>query len=130
MGTVAPMEKPFEPAMSDDLQATLYPPKLVMDHQSELGIDDAQKAAILKELRTTQAELVELDWRLRGDKEKLTSALSSARVNEEEALSVAKGVMRIENQVKTAHLAMLIRIKNTLTEGQQSQLDEIRSQTE
>jgi regulator of replication initiation timing len=130
MGTVTQTEEPSKPTFSNEIEATLYPPKLVMDHQSELGIEEAQRATLLEGLRTTQSELVEVDWQLRGEKEKLASVLSSTRVNEKEALSVAAGVMRLENQVKAANLGMLIRIKNTLTEAQQSQLDEIRTRSE
>ena len=55
---------------------------------------------------------------------------SSTPIDEDEALSVAEGVMRLENRIKAAHLAMLIRIKNALTDAQQSQLDEIRRRSE
>jgi Spy/CpxP family protein refolding chaperone len=130
MGTVAQTEEPSEPTFSTEIEATLYPPKLIMDHQRELGIKGAQRAAILEGLRSTQSELVEVDWQLRGEKEKLAAVLSSTPVDEKEAISVAKRVMRLENQIKTAQLRMLIRIKNTLTEAQQSRLDGMRRQSE
>ena len=130
MAAVAQTEKPLKPTFSTEIEAKLYSPKLVMDHQSELRIEDEQRATILDVLRATQSELVEVDWQLRGEKEKLASVLSSARVNEKKALSVADGVMRLENRIKAAHLAMLVRIKNTLTEAQQSKLDEIRERGE
>jgi len=130
MGTVAQTEEPSEPTLSTDIEATLYPPKLVMDHQSELGIERAQRAAILEGLRSAQSDLVEVDWQLRGEKEKLAAVLSASHVDEKEAFSIAKRVMRLENRIKIAHLGMLIRIKNTLTEAQQSQLDEIQRRSE
>jgi Spy/CpxP family protein refolding chaperone len=130
MATVAQTEEPSQPTLSKEIEVTLYPPKLVMDHQSELGIEEAQRATILEGLRTTQSELVEVDWQLRGEKEKLASVLTSAHVDEKEALSIAERVMRLENQIKAAHLGMLIRIKNTLTEAQQSRLGEIRRRSE
>jgi hypothetical protein len=130
MATVAQTEEPSQPTFSKEIESTLYPPKLVMDHQSELGIEEGQRATILEGLRTTQSKLVEVDWRLRGEKEKLASALSSAHVDEKEALSIAERVMRLENQIKAAHLGMLIRMKNTLTEAQQGKLDKIRRRSE
>lgn len=130
MGTVTQAEEPSKPAFSKEIEATLYPPKLVMDHQSELGIEGAQRAAILEGLRSAQSDLVEVDWQLRGEKEKLASVLSTSHVDEKEAFSVAERAMRLENRIKTVHLGMLIRIKNTLTEAQQSQLDEIRRRSE
>jgi hypothetical protein len=126
MVTVTPTEGPSKPTFSTEIEAKLYPPKLVMDHQSELGVEGEQRATILEGLRTTQSELVEVDWQLRGEKEKLASVLSASHVDEKEAFSVAERVMRLENRIKAAHLGMLIRVKNTLTEAQQSQLDEIR----
>lgn len=130
MGTVTQTEEPSTPTFSGEIEAMLYPPKLVMDHQSELGIEEAQRATILDGLRTTQSELVEVDWQLRGEKEKLASVLSTSHVDEKEAISVAERVMRLENRIKTVHLGMLIRIKNTLTEAQQSRLDEIQRRSE
>jgi len=130
MATVTQTEEPSKPTFSVEIEATLYSPKLVMDHQSELGIEAAQRATILEGLRTTQSELVEVDWQLRGEKEKLASVLSTSHVDEKEAFSVAERAMRLENRIKTVHLGMLIRIKNTLTEAQQSQLDEIRRRSE
>jgi len=130
MAMVTPTEQPPKPTYSKEIEATLYPPKLVMDHQSELGIEETQRATILEGLRTAQSELVEVDWQLRGEKEKLASVLFASHVDEEEAFSVAERVMRLENRIKTAHLGMLIRVKNTLTEAQQSQLDEIRGRSE
>jgi len=130
MGTVTQTEEPSKPTYSKEIEATLYPPKLVMDHQRELGIEGAQRAAILEGLRSAQSELVEVDWQLRGEKEKLAAVLSASKVDEKEAFSVAERVMRLENRIKTVHLGMLIRVKNTLTEAQQSQLDEIQRRGE
>ena len=56
--------------------------------------------------------------------------LSASKVDEKEAFSVAERVMRLENRIKTVHLGMLIRVKNTLTEAQQSRLDEIQRRGE
>jgi Spy/CpxP family protein refolding chaperone len=129
MGMVTQTEEPSKPTLSKELEAALYPPKLVMDHQSELGIEGAQRDAILEGLRTTQSELVEVDWQLRAEKEKLAALLSHPRVDEEKAISIAEGVIRLENQIKVAHLRMLIGIKNMLTETQQSELNQIREQS-
>ena len=99
---VTQTEQPPKPTYSKEIEATLYPPKLVMDHQSELGIEETQRATILEGLRTAQSELVEVDWQLRGEKEKLASVLFASHVDEEEAFSVAERVMRLENRIKTA----------------------------
>jgi|GEM_PF-776680 len=129
MGTVAQTEVPSKPEFSKEIEGALYPPKLVMDHQRELGIEGAQRDAILEGLQSAQSELVEIDWQLRGEKEKLAAVLSASHVDEKEASSVAEQVMRLENRIKAAHLRMLIRIKNTLTEEQQSELDRLREQS-
>ena len=100
-----------------------------MDHQGELGIDSAQKDAILKEVERGQSEMLKLQWELQGEKEKLVKVLDAERVDEPKSAAAAVRVMERENRVKASHLAMLVRVKNLLTGAQQRKLRELRDGT-
>ncbi len=100
-----------------------------MDHQGELGIDSAQKDAILKEVERGQSEMLKLQWDLQGEKEKLVKVLEAERVDEPKSAAAAVRVMERENRVKASHLAMLVRVKNLLTGAQQKKLRELRDGT-
>jgi hypothetical protein len=104
------------------IENLLYPPELIMEHQSELGIDLSQKNAILKEVDRGQSELLHLGWQLQGEKEKLVKVLEGEKVDEQMAQDAAARVMDVETKVKASHLALLVRIKNMLTPGQQQKL--------
>jgi hypothetical protein len=47
-------------------------------------------------------------------------------VDEAAVLAQADKVMGLEREVKKAHLALLVRIKNLLTEAQKAKLTELR----
>lgn len=108
------------------IESRLFPAELVMDHQADIALDQAQRDAIAKEVTTTQAELVRLQFELGASKDELVNVLGSARVDEAVAKAKAKEVMARENAIKAAHLAMLVRIKNFLTPAQQDRLRALR----
>ena len=56
-----------------------------------------------------------------------SSELSRPRVDREAALAAADRMFGVEQQVKRAHLGLLIRIKNTLTGEQQEELEGLRA---
>lgn len=119
--TVPNAESPLGP-----VESKLFAPELVMEHQAAIGIEPAQRDAILKEVEHGQSELLHLQWDLQGDKEKLVAALDTDKVDEAKATAQATKVMDDENRIKSAHLLMLVRVKNTLTPEQQKKLRELR----
>ncbi len=108
------------------IESRLFPPELVMDHQGELGIDTAQRDAILREVQKGQTDVLRLQWDLQGEKEKLVKVLDGEHVDERASADAASRVMERENRVKASHLAMLVRVKNLLTGSQQRKLRELR----
>ena len=90
-------------------------------------ITPAQRDAILKEVERGQTEILHLQWELQGEKEKLVSVLDADKVDETKAKDQAANVMDFENRVKSAHLMMLVRVKNALTPAQQKTLRELRA---
>jgi uncharacterized membrane protein len=108
------------------IEAQLFQADLVMENQSAIGLEPAQRETIDKEIKDAQNELVDLQWKLQSEKEALVKVLSSEVVDEKQSRETAERVMAEENKVKAAHLAMLVRIKNVLTPAQQAKLREIR----
>jgi len=60
--------------------------------------------------------------------EELAHLLDAPRVDEERALAQADTAMALERDVQKGHLALLIRIRNLLSEAQRAQLAKLRTQ--
>lgn len=111
---------------ADPIASKLFPPELIMSHQAELGLEDRQREAILKELERAQAQFPRLQWQLQAATEQLSRLLDAPQVDEVKALTQAAEVMKLETEIKRTHLTLLIRIRNALTEAQRSKLQGIR----
>ena len=117
------------PPGGDMLGNKLFPPELIMSHQAELGLEDRQREAILKELERAQAQFPRLQWQLQAATEQLSKLLDAPQVDEAKAIAQAGEVMKIEQEIKKTHLTLLIRIRNALTEAQRTKLQAIRRAT-
>jgi Spy/CpxP family protein refolding chaperone len=117
-----------EKGHGDAIHDKLFPPELIMGHQQELGIDDKQREAIVKEVQKAQATITETDWQLQAAAQELGQALDGARLDEARILQLADKVMGLEHDVKKAHLGLLVRVRNLLTDAQRAKLEELRKQ--
>lgn len=104
----------------------LYPPQLIMRNQFEIGIDDAQRQAILTSTRDARNAIEPIQWDLQREQQQLTRLLSSDRVDESALLAQAEKVMELEKRMKTQNLLLLVKIKNQLTPEQQKQARMLR----
>jgi Spy/CpxP family protein refolding chaperone len=100
----------------------LFVPSIIMEHQTDIGLSDEQRQAISKEMNDTQKQVLDLRWQLEEKTAALDKILASDKVDETAALARVDEVMKIEEQLKRAHLGMLIRVKNLLTPAQQATL--------
>jgi len=116
-----------QPPASDPIGSKLFPPELIMSHQEELGIEDAQRTAILKEIEKAQSQVLQLQWQMHAATEQLAKALDTAKIDESKALAQADKLMTMERDLKRTHLGMLIRIRNMLTDSQRAKLAELRA---
>ncbi len=139
----APSEPPSPPSMphpphpadpsllgADPIGAKLFPPELIMKHQQELGIDDRQRDAILKEIERAHSQLFPAQWQMSAAAEQLSKALEAPKLDEGKVLAQADQVMALERDIKRAHLALLIRIRNVLSDSQRAKLAELRAKHE
>jgi Spy/CpxP family protein refolding chaperone len=114
------------PPAADPIGSKLFPPELIMTHQAEIGLEDKQREAIVKELEKAQAQFPRLQWQLQAASEQLSKLLDAPQVDEAKALAQAGEVMKLETEIKRAHLGLLIRIRNTLSDTQRSKLQTLR----
>ncbi|HET6982166.1 MAG TPA: periplasmic heavy metal sensor [Myxococcaceae bacterium] len=121
-------QTPSTPA-ADPIGSKLFPPELIMTHQAEIGLEDRQREAILKELEKAQSQFPRLQWQLQAASQQLSQLLDAPQVDEAKALAQAGEVMKLETEIKRAHLALLIRIRNTLSDTQRSKLLALRRAT-
>jgi Spy/CpxP family protein refolding chaperone len=104
----------------------LFPPELVMQHQQSLQLKPDQRTAITKEIRDLQLKVVELQWKMQDEAQKLTELVQGSKVDEAQTLAQVDRVLGIEREIKRAHMALLVRIKNLLTPEQQMALTSLR----
>jgi Spy/CpxP family protein refolding chaperone len=127
---VARAEPPRPPPRpgDDPIAARLIPPELIMSHQSDLSLDDKQRAAILKEIERAQSAVLQIQWQMQSAAEGLAKLLDEPRVDEGKTLAQADKVMDLERQIKRNHLGMLVRIRNLLSDVQRAKVQQIRGQ--
>jgi Spy/CpxP family protein refolding chaperone len=117
-----------EPSLTQRMKHTrsfedlLFPPELVMQLQRELNLTAAQRATITNAIKALQSGVVDHQWQLLDEQEKLHQLLGEPTVEEAAVLAQVDRVLDLERNVKRLHLATLVRIKNALTPEQQKQL--------
>ena len=111
----------------DDWGRNFFPPELVMQHQTEIGLQDAQRTALTSAVQQAQAKFMEVQWKLSAESEKMGRLLQSTQVDETQVLGQADRILALEREIKKAQISLMVRIKNTLTAAQQAKLTEIRS---
>jgi hypothetical protein len=114
------------PPQDDPIAQSVFPPELIMRYHSEIGMDDAQSKAIKETIQKAQTRFTELQWEMQPQVEKLAQILRTNPTDEGTALTQLERVLNAEREIKKAQIALLIRIKNLLTEAQQAKLMELR----
>ena len=112
---------------ADPVAENLFPPELVMQHQSEIKLTEDQRNALMAEIQKAQGRIVDLQQRLQKEMEALGALLKKDAVDEQGALAQLDRVLNEERELKRAHLALVLGIKNRLTNEQEVKLREIRS---
>jgi Spy/CpxP family protein refolding chaperone len=117
------------PPAADPLARFLYPPELVMAHQEAIGLTDKQRAAIQDAVKDAQSKVVDLQFRMSAEVEKLQRLIQSSSPDEPKVLDEVTRVLTLERDMKVTQMTLMIRIKSQLTERQQGMLDQLRSGT-
>lgn len=121
----------LRPAVAQDgdpaFERHLFPPDLVMRHQQAIGLSDAQRDQLSQSIQALQTDVQQLQWDMSAAAEELTALVRETEVDQAAVLSQVDRVLDIERQIKRAHIAMLIEVKNALTVEQHTLLQELRS---
>ena len=112
--------------MGKQLEKQLFPPELVMQQQQRIQLTAAQRATITDAIQKAQHQMVDLQWRMQAEAQKLLELLQAAQVDEAAVLAQVDRALSVEREVKRAQMALLVRIKNTLTSEQQATLRTLR----
>jgi len=120
-GAAAQQPQP-QPSPDDPLARVLFPPELVMQHQQDIGLRPEQRSTITKAITDFQTKVVDLQWRMQEQSQRLATLLEKPTVDQTAALAQVDEVLGVEREVKRAHMTLLIQIKNTLSAEQQGKL--------
>ena len=112
---------------TDPVVENLFPPELVMQHQSEIKLTEDQRDALMAEIQKAQSRLADLQGRLQKEVDALGVLLKKDAVDEQGALAQLDKVLNEEREIKRAHLALVLGIKNKLTTEQEVKLREIKT---
>jgi len=93
-----------------------------MQHQQDIGLRPEQRATITKAIQDFQSKVVDLQWRMQEQSQRLASLLEKPAVDQAAALAQVDEVLGVEREVKRAHISLLINIKNSLSAEQQARL--------
>ena len=104
------------------------PPELIMSHQNELKLQDAQRTKLIAETSQAQAKFTEVQWTMGAEQQKLEQLLSQPAIDEAAAMRQLERIMSIEQDLKRSQMTLLIRVKNTLTPAQLEMAEGMRGQ--
>ena len=110
----------------DPLAEGLFPPELLLFHGETVGLTDEQRAAIRSEVEKVHQRFTDLDQRLQREVEAMKELVRKQRVQEKAALEQLDKVLDAEREIKHTQLALMIALKNQLTQEQQARLKDLR----
>ena len=110
----------------DVFKGKLFPPNVILEHQAELDLSKEQFTAIRKAVVEVQANVAEHEWDVREAYLKIMAELDKSPIDEATVLEHANAALLAENKVKKEQMAMLIRLRNLLTDEQVEYLESTR----
>src|SRR5258706_3575885 len=111
--------------MGGPMEHNLCPPELILMNQMALGLSSEQVDAIKKQVGDTHNRVLDAQVDLHRVTEQLHAALDVPKVDEAAVLALASQAMDLEKKIKSAHLTLMIRVKNLLTADQQDKAREL-----
>ena len=112
---------------NDPIAKNVLPPELIMQHQKAIQLTEAQKSAVIAEVKRAQGRIVDVQWDMQRALEPLVDSLGKDRPDEPQVLAQLDKVLAAEREFKRAHLTLAVRLKNILTPEQQRMLIDLRA---
>jgi hypothetical protein len=110
----------------DVFKGKLFAPNVILENQAELGLSKQQFTEIRRAVVEVQANVAEHEWDIAEAYQNIMDRLDQSPIDEEQVLEYVGAALRAENEVKKLQVAMLIRLKNLLTEEQIAHLESLR----
>ena len=109
----------------DVFKGKLFAPNIILEHQDELGLSKEQFTAIRAAVVEVQTNVAEHEWDLREAYQNVLSNLDDSPIDEDKVLKNVQAALQAENEVKKQQVAMLIKLRNLLTDEQVSYLQSV-----
>lgn len=114
------------PPGGDTMGKAFFPPELVMRNQKAINLSPDQQNNIRSEMQKTMPRFTELQWQLSAEEEALNSILQNEKPDEKAVIAQFEKLLAVETEMKRLQFALMLRIKNLLTQDQQNQLRELK----
>lgn len=114
----------------DVFQKKLFSIDLILKYGDAINLSDRQEATVKKTYNDHITEFNSLKWELDAQMVKMGRLISSDQVDNENALKRMDDLLNLENKLKKMRFAVMLELKSQLTEAQQQQLRELKSEYE
>ena len=111
---------------ADPFKGKLFAPNVILEHRDELGLSKQQFTDIRLAVVDVQANVAEFEWDVAEAYQQLMAELDKSPIDEAVVLEHVGAALVAENEVKKLQVAMLVRLKNLLTEEQIAYLESVR----
>lgn len=109
----------------DPFQGKLIAPNVILDNRDELALSKEQLTAIRQAVITAQGEIAEHEWDLREAYQLVMADLDESPVDADRVLANIEKALLAENEVKKRQVALLIELRNLLTDEQFTYLQSV-----
>jgi hypothetical protein len=113
---------------ADVFKGKLFAPNIILQNQGELGLSKQQFTAIRGAVVEVQGNVAEYEWDIAEAYQNIMAELDKSPIDEAQVLEYVDAALRAENEVKKLQVAMLIQLKNLLTDEQITYLESVRDQ--
>ena len=110
----------------DVFKGKLFAPNVILENQSELDLSKQQFTEIRRAVVEVQANVAEYEWDIAEAYQNIMDELDRSPIDEQQVLEHVGVALRAENEVKKLQVAMLIKLKNLLTDEQIQHLESLR----
>ncbi len=125
LSSIAAAQSPGNPR--DVFKGKLFAPNIILEHQDELELSKEQFTAIRAAVVAVQGNVAEHEWDLREAYMKVLADLDEVPIDEDKVMANVDAALLAENQVKKLQVAMLIKLRNLLTDEQADYLQSVTS---
>jgi len=118
-----------ELSLEQQMARYVFSPGTIMKHQSRLELTDQQEEAIRERTRAFQDQVDGIQWEMENRTEGFLEMLARDIADRDSLTSAFDGIVGLESEIKSHHMAMLLDIRGILTLDQRRTLQEIMIET-